>query len=168
MARRTGPQIAGFDELYQRTVGDRPFLGTFLAGHLVVEFLLRCLVQQYDPRLAQHADTLRHHALITLNHQIGTISDPQREVLIAINTLRNRLAHELTYEPTIEELRTLWTQATRAFSDLSDGIDQGAEVLGTLKPGEEIPAWIFSELFVQISYDLHEEYIRRGGDMESF
>ena len=163
-----GNAIANFTDLYQRMVHDRPFVGALLSGHLAVEFLLRQLVRQYDPRLGEHGNTLRHHALITLNRQIGTVRNTQYEVLVSINTLRNRLAHQISYEPTVDELLQLWRQAAQAFSDLTDGISQGIEALEGATNLNEIDDWVFAELFVQISYDLHEEYVSRGGDQEEF
>lgn len=168
MARAKGDEITSFTELYQRMIGDRPFVGALLTGHLAVEFLLRQLVRKYDPKLAEHGDTLRHHALVELNRQIGTISDAQYEVLTSINTLRNRLAHQISYEPTLNELLQLWRRAAQAFSDLTDGISQGIEALEAATNLGEVDDWAFAELFVQISYDLHEEYVSRGGDWEEF
>ena len=160
--------IAGFTDLYQRLVGERPFVSSLLTGHLAIEFLLRKLIGQYDAKLIAHADTLRHHALIGLNLQLGTIDEPQHQVLTDINRLRNKLAHQISYEPTIEELRLLWRQAGRAFSDLTDGISQGIEALDATGNVGAVDGWVFAELFVQICYDLHGEYVVRGGDDETF
>ncbi|WPZ37190.1 hypothetical protein T8K17_26065 (plasmid) [Thalassobaculum sp. OXR-137] len=168
MARDKGEGIASFTELYQRMVSDRPFVSALLSGHLAVEFLLRRLVRQYDPKLAEHGDTLRHRSLIGLNRQLGTISDAQYEVLISLNALRNRLAHEISYEPTLDELLELWRRAAQAFSDLTDGISQGIDSFEAAASLREVDDWAFAELFVQISYDLHEQYVSRGGDLEEF
>ena len=98
MARRRSDAVASFTDLYQRMAGDRPLISALLTGHLAVEFLLRRLVSRYDVRLGEHADTLQHHALILLNHQIGTIDDAQRDVLLEINAPRNKLAHQTSSE----------------------------------------------------------------------
>ena len=160
--------VGSFSDLYERMVGDRPFVSSLLSGHLAVEFLLRRLVRQYDPRLGDHADSLRHAELITLNHQIGTLSDDERSVLVAINKLRNKLAHQITFEPSLDELRQLWRQAAAAFSDMTDGIEQGREALAAAVSVAELEEWVFPELFVQICYDLHNQYVSRGGDQEIF
>ena len=161
--------IVDFSSLYAKMVGAaRPFVGSLLTGHLAIEFLLRQLVRQYDSRLGEHAQGLRHHALIALNYQLGSIDESQRDVLNAINKFRNKLAHQISFDPSIEELRALWQQASCAFSDLTDGISQGIEALQTVTTGAEVEEWIWSELFVQICYDLHGEYVERGGDEESF
>jgi hypothetical protein len=162
------PVIPTFSELYQHALGDRPWLGAFLSGHLAVEFMLRKLISLYDVKLTAFADELRHKQLIDLNGQIGTISAAQKDVLIAINQMRNKLAHQITFDPSIDEMMALWTQAANAFTDLTDGISQGLaemEIEGNLN---SLDAWVFSELFVQICYDLHTEYTERGGDEETF
>lgn len=165
---KPGQEIADFTELYQRMVGDRPFVGSLVTGHLAIEFLLRRLVAQYDARLAEHADTLRHHALIALSHQIGTISAEQRDILTTINRLRNKLAHQISFEPTMKELRHLWRRSGAAFSDLTDGISQGIEVLDSAASVDVVELWVFAELFVQICYDLHGKYVELGGEDEAF
>ena len=93
------PAIPSFSELYEHAVGERPWLGAFLSGHLAVEFMLRKLISQYDPKLTTFADDLRHKQLIDLNGQIGTINTAQKDVLISINQMRNKLAHQITYDP---------------------------------------------------------------------
>lgn len=160
--------IASFTELYEKAVGSGTCVGPFITGHLVIEFLLRKLIHIYDPALSRLADDLNHARLIQLNHDLGTIDDSQRETLVLINKTRNKFAHQITCEPTIEELKALYILAARSFSDLTDGISQGLEVLKEAKSINELDEWVILELFVQISYDLHEEYHTRGGDMEEF
>jgi hypothetical protein len=162
------PTIPTFSDLYQHALGDRPWLGAFLSGHLAVEFMLRKLISQYDVKLTMFADELRHKQLIDLNGQIGTISPAQTDVLIAINQMRNKLAHQITYDPSIAEMMSLWTQSANAFTDLTDGISQGLEEMTIEGNLNTLDAWVFSELFVQICYDLHIEYTNRGGDDEVF
>ncbi|MGR6466373.1 hypothetical protein [Rhizobium sp. PAMB 3182] len=162
------PAIPTFSELYERAVSDRPWLGAFLSGHLAVEFMLRKLISRYDAKLTTLADELRHKQLIDLNGQIGTISPEQKEVLNAINQMRNKLAHQFTFSPSIGEMMALWGQAAEAFTDMTDGISQGLEEMGSEGNLDSIDSWVISELFVQICYDLHAEYTDRGGDEETF
>lgn len=165
---RKATEIGNFGELYDRMSNARPFVGALLTGHLAVEFLLRKIVHQYDNKLGKLADSLRHHALIELNHQIGSITDGQRALLIELNTLRNKLAHQIMFEPTINDLRVLWTRASLAFTDMTDGIEQGLGELNAAKGLMSLEQWVFSELFVQVCYDLHEKYKEFGGDFEVF
>jgi hypothetical protein len=163
-----GSEIGDFGELYDRMTGNRPFVGALLIGHLAVEFLLRKILTQYDSKLGKLSDSLRHHALIELNHQIGLITDGQRALLVELNTLRNKLAHQIMFEPTIDDLRSLWTRASLAFTDMTDGIEQGLGELSTARDLVSLEDWVFPELFVQICYDLHGTYVELGGDPEVF
>ncbi len=162
------PAIPTFSELYERAVSDRSWMGAFLSGHLAVEFMLRKLIGQYDAKLTTFADGLRYKQLIDLNGQIGTISPAQQGVLNAINQMRNKLAHQITFNPSIGEMIALWGQAAEAFTDLTDGISQGLEEMSNQGNLDSVDAWVISELFVQICYDLHSEYTDRGGHEESF
>ncbi len=162
------PAIPTFSALYEHTLGDRPWLGAFLSGHLAVEFMLRKLVSQYDVKLTAFADELRHKQLIDLNGQIGTVSTAQKDVLISINQMRNKLAHQITYDPSIDEMMDLWAQAASAFTDLTGGISQGLAEMKIERSLYSLDSWVFSELFVQICYDLHNEYTEHGGDEEAF
>jgi hypothetical protein len=160
--------ISSFTDLYQKVAGPGTVTSLVIAGHLTIEFLLRKLVAQYDPNLTSLADDLSHARLIELSRQIGTLSNAQAAVLVQVNQLRNKLAHQLTYEPSIAELIAVFEAAARAFSDLTDGIDQGRSALKNVSSIEELEEWVLPELFIQISYDLHHEYVERGGDDELF
>ena len=82
--------------------------------------------------------------------------------------MRNKLAHNITFDPTISELRSLWGLAQAAFNDLTDGIEQGLGKLRAVTRVEDAEDWVYGELFVQICYDLHSEFVDRGGDLEDF
>jgi len=56
--------------------------------------------------------------------------------------------------------------AADAFTDLTDGISQGIEELANCSDISQLEDYVVPEVFVQISYDLHEEYQSRGGDVE--
>lgn len=165
---RIDMSIDSFAALYEKAVGPGTLTAPFISGHLVVEFLLRKLVQIYDPSLTRLSDDLSHARLIQLNHDLGTISDTQRETLVVINKMRNKFAHDITYQPTIPELKSLFVLANKSFSDMTDGISQGLDALGTTESLDDLDGWVIPELFVQISYDLHEEYQSRGGHYEDF
>jgi hypothetical protein len=160
--------IPTFTDLYQHALTDRQWLGPFLSGHLMVEFMLRRLVSQYDQKLTPLAERMRHLELIELNYQIGTIRDDQRSVLISINQMRNRLAHQITFSPSINDMKALWQEAAGAFSDLTDGISQGLAEMDVEGNLDTLDSCVFSELFVQIAYDLHHAFTEMGGDEETF
>lgn len=160
--------VKNFSGLYQHVTEGNRLQSVLLPGHLAIEFLLRKLISQYDPRLSKLSDDLNHARLIELNLELENITNEQRNVLVTINSLRNKLAHQLTFSPTIEELVPLWVAASKAFSDMTDGIEQGLAALNGAKNVDDLEDWELSELFVQICYDLHSIYTDRGGHLFDF
>ena len=157
-----------FTDLYQKAVGPDTIVSYFLSGHLAVEFLLRKNIEIYDSNLTKISNDLTHAKLIALAFDIGAINEQQKSVLVSINKIRNKFVHRITYIPTISELINLYQSASKAFTDLSDGISQGLQGLSSVQEVSEIEEWWISELFVQICYDLHEVYHQNGGDIEDF
>lgn len=160
--------IITFTDLYERTISEGNLISVFLPGHLVLEFLLIKIIEISQPRLLNLAEGLNHYKLIQLVYGLNFINENQRDVLVLINKIRNKFAHEITYSPTIEEIGSLLKKASLAFTDLSDGISQGLEEIKSKNSLDECEYWVISELFVQISYDLHEIYQNLGGDIENF
>ncbi|QDT43456.1 hypothetical protein Pan241w_35570 [Gimesia alba] len=160
--------IDSFTKLYERAVDLQRLMSPFITGHLVVEFLLRKLIQIYDVSLTQHADDLKHARLISLNHNISTITDAQKDALVGINKIRNKFAHRITHEPTLADLKTLFIKCKDAFSDFTDGIEQGLSEIDGAASVDQLEEWEIHELFIQIAYDLHHVYHNRGGDIEEF
>lgn len=160
--------INNFTELYKATVSGDSLISGFIQGHLVVEFLLVKIIGISQPKLLDLAEGLNHHRLIQLVYGIGHISEGQRDTLILINQMRNKFAHHLTFEPTIEEVKQILLKASESFDDLTDGILQGLGEIDAKANIKDCEKWVIPELFVQISYDLHSIYIELGGDMEDF
>lgn len=163
-------KIDGFTDLFEKAVGlrDKSFLSYFIPGHLMVEFLLVKIVEIKMPTLKEFVESLNHQKLIELAHGLGVITDDMKISLAAINRMRNKLAHDLTYEPSITEYRDLTLLAKTAFSDFTDGIEQTLAELDGKVSIDECEEFIFPELFMQVSYDLHEIYQELGGDVEDF
>jgi hypothetical protein len=155
-----------FIDLYFKATNPQMITSSVIAGHLMIEFLLRKLIQAYDPALSKLSDTLGHYRLINLNYDLGLITDKQRGVLVTINKIRNKFAHDITYHPSIRELVELFRLAINAFDDFTDGISQGLFELRSVKRVEDLEDWVLCELFVQISYDLYHEYQSISGDSE--
>ena len=161
-------QINTFSELYEKTVTENNLLSSFMTGHLVIEFLLVRIIQLSQPKLVDFAEGLNHYKLIQLVFGLNHIDEKQKEVLLLINKMRNKFAHHLTYEPTIIELDEILTKASKAFNDMTDGLDQGLGEIEGKRSIKECEDWVIPEMFVQISYDLHDIYQNLGGDMEDF
>ena len=87
-------------------------------------------------------------------------------MLIQINALRNRYAHAIRYYPEVAEILAIFTAAERAFTDYSNGIKEGLVALGSATSFSQQNQWLLAELFLAIVYDLHREYVARGGDEE--
>lgn len=168
MASSSDDSINSFTDLYERAVGDETLISWVISGHLMIEFLLRKLIQITDTRLTRVSDEMNHHRLILLNHDLGTITEKQKATLLKINKLRNKFAHQISYLPTIAELKDLYRMASDAFTDMTDGISQGLGELQGATNAADLEDWVVKELFVQISYDLHDAYHSRGGDIEEF
>ena len=160
--------IKTFTDLYEWTVGNDSLVSSFIKGHLVIEFLLIKIVALSHSKLLSFAEGLNHYKLIQLAHGLGYISEGQKDTLILVNQMRNKFAHQLTYEPSISDLRLVLTRASESFDDLTDGIMQGLDEINGKTSLSDCEDWMIPELFVQISYDLHSVYQELGGDMEDF
>lgn len=159
--------IQCFEELYHYAAGPEEMIAQILTGHLAIEFLLRQLIILYDENLASFSDELSHARLIALSRDIGTISTQRASVLLQINKLRNRFAHEISYHPELSELLTLFKAAKETFTDYSDGLKEGIKEMATAKNIYDLKyKYHISELFLAIIYDLHQEIVARGGDEE--
>ena len=161
-------KINNFTELYEATVSGDSLISGFIQGHLVIEFLLIKIIEISQPKLIDLAEGLNHHRLIQLAFGLGHLTDEQCDTLISINQMRNKFAHHLTYEPPIEDVKQIFNKASKSFSDLTDGIMQGIDEIKGKTNISDCDEWVFPELFIQISYDLHSIYNELGGDVEDF
>lgn len=161
-------RIKNFTELYEATISGDSLISVFIQGHLVVEFLLLKIVEISQPKLIGLADGLNHLRLIQLTYGLGHITEGQRDTLISINLMRNKFAHHLTYKPPIEDVKQIFINASKSFLDMTDGIIQGLDEIEGKTNINDCDEWMISELFVQISYDLHSIYNELGGNIEDF
>lgn len=157
--------IQSFEELYHYVAGPQERLGQVLAGHLAIEFLLRQHILLYDQNLASLSDELSFARLVSLVRDLKIVSDQRSIVLLEINRLRNRYAHEIRYEPEISDLLPIYKAAKGAYTDYSDGLKNAIDEMSTVQSiyGLEYQ-YHPSELFLAVIYDLHQEFIARGGD----
>ncbi|MFM0042142.1 hypothetical protein [Paraburkholderia sediminicola] len=162
----TSQSVELFEELYHYVAAPTEMVGQVLAGHLAIEFLMRRLLSQYDPKLAAHVDDLSHARLVALCHDVGVLSPERAHVLALVNALRNRYAHAIRYDPEVSEITTLFSAAAVAFTDYSEGIKNGLVELRSGGPLCLLNRWLLAELFLAIVYDLHQEFVARGGDEE--
>lgn len=160
--------VQSFSELYEHTVSGDNLLSDFIKGHLVIEFLMIKIIEKSKPQLLQFAEGLNHYRLIQLTHGLDLITDDHKKVLTLVNKMRNKFAHQLTFEPPLNDIKNILEKATNAFSDMTDGLEQGLGEIQGKSSIKECEEWVIPEMFVQISYDLHGIYQDLGGDIEEF
>ena len=161
-------KIETFTDLFFKAAEPSDFISSFIMGHLVIEFLLLRIIEISSPNLVTFAESLNHHKLIQLVSGLGLISDDVKETLLSINGMRNKIVHDISFVPTVQEYKNILLQAQRAFSDMSDGISQSLSEIEGKAQIEECAGFIFPELFIQVSYDLHGIYQDLGGDNDAF
>ncbi|MEJ5168190.1 MAG: hypothetical protein WHU93_03410, partial [Arcobacteraceae bacterium] len=92
--------ISNFTELFEKYIGltqDNSFISHYISGHLMIEFLLVKCVELKTPSLTKFVESLNHRKLIELAHGLNLINADMKEVLISINSMRNKLAHNILY-----------------------------------------------------------------------
>lgn len=144
------------DEYLNYKIENSDLMSGFIIGHLVLENLLIRNIERYDSKIGSHASQLGFASLLKLTHQLELIDSKQKAVIDSINKIRNRFAHDLHYSPLRTDLLNIFKSASRAFSDMTDGLEQGIETLSD-------PCWVYkigdytiADLFIQIAYDLGE------------
>ncbi|MBN3494751.1 hypothetical protein [Vibrio neptunius] len=141
------------DYLFQ-TIEKSDFLSGFVVGHLVLESLMKKAIAKYDSGLGNYADKLKFSGLVGLCFEIGIFTKSQQTTMASINKMRNKLAHNLEYKPTRQEIKELFELAKSSFSDMTDGLSQGIDTLNDPNWKHEIGDYTLSDLFIQIAYDL--------------
>ncbi|WP_146147698.1 hypothetical protein [Photobacterium leiognathi] len=134
----------------------------------MTEYLLVKIAELKQPTLTKLIETLNHERLVELVFGLGELDEPMKETLLAINTMRNKLAHRISYTPSIIEYKNIVLLAQNSFSDMTDGFMQTLEEIEGKSSLDECDEFIFHEMFMQISYNLHELYIDLGGDWDIF
>lgn len=141
------------DYLFQK-VENSDFLTGFIVGHLVLESLLKKKITTIHPGVGNYADRLMFSNLLELCFEMEILDEDQKGTLKAINKMRNKLAHNLRYEPTRNELKDLFIKASNSFRDMTDGLSQGIETLSDESWKHEPGDYTLADLFIQIAYDL--------------
>jgi hypothetical protein len=160
--------ITSFDDLFEAAVDPDGIISSFISGHLMVEFMLVKVIEISSPKLLDFAEDLNHFRLVKLANGLELITDSQADLILKINKVRNKFAHNITYRPTVNEIKQLFTIAKQNFSDMTDGLEQGIGELEGKTKIEECEPYIFSDLFIHIAYDLHEIYQTHGGEIIEF
>ncbi|MCS6235820.1 hypothetical protein [Shewanella baltica] len=141
-------------DLYYRTLEDRPDIGWFLQGHIVVEYMLRKRLVDITGSTSKKLEKSGFYKVLLEAEKYGVVNKDQKVVLEKINSIRNRYAHELDYLPQLSEWLDIWRSAKAAFCDMTDGIEQGLAELESVEKLEDAERFHLNELFVQICHDL--------------
>lgn len=162
--------INSFSELIGKCLltNEDSFFNDFIKGHLMLEFLMIKCVDKALPNEYKKALKLTHRNLINLLFNSNIINKDMKNVLTEINKMRNNIAHKILYIPTYIEYKKILLLAQKASSDFTDGIIQSLEEMEDKTSLDECEPLIYTELFLQLSYDLHEIYQEYGGNMEDF
>ena len=162
-------KISCFTDLFDETfLTESPFLSHFIKGHLMLEFLMLKCVEITFPEKMNHVEKLTHFKLIIFLYDNKIIPLKLKDILISINRMRNKFAHNIAYEPSISEYEEILLEAKSFSQDMTDGILQTLEEVKDKKILGECESSIFVEPFLQLSYDLHSIYQENGGDWENF
>ncbi|MBN2640912.1 MAG: hypothetical protein JXR78_04625 [Victivallales bacterium] len=158
--------IHTYDDLFIRNPNS--LISTYILGHLQIEFLLVKIIEIHNANLYTFSLSLTHQKLIELAWGLKLINSNQKKALLEINRIRNKLAHDITFTPSVKEIIDLYLLAQDAFSDMTDGIAQGLEELkGKEVITEEFEMYL-SDFFSQVQYDLHGIYCEQGGHEYEF
>ena len=141
-------------ELYYRTLEERSDIGWFLQRHIVIEYMLRKRLVDVAGSTSKKLEKSGFYKVLLEAEKHCIVNKDQKITLEKINSIRNRYAHELDYLPTLSDWLNIWRSAKAAFSDMTDGIEQGLAELESVDRLENADRYHLNELFVQICHDL--------------
>jgi hypothetical protein len=93
----------------------------FIRGHLYIENIMAELIKKvYHDSIAALEIGKMYYKKVKLLKAIGAISSELEALLLGINQVRNKMAHQLHYRITFEECFELFVLAHKAGVDFSD------------------------------------------------
>jgi hypothetical protein len=100
---------------------DRPELGAFITGHLILESVLVQLIElKLTDKDRINLFDMSFPSKVNMAKSRGLIDNEMSEFLIAVNTIRNHLAHRLGEEMNFKMMYSLVQIAHRGGVDFSD------------------------------------------------
>lgn len=150
-------------ELFLSHTEDRSLIEVLLKGHLWVE---SCLNRGVRIGLVKpdsvDLDRMPFSRKLDLAHGLGVVRDDLIQPLRLLNKLRNRLAHELTAEPTQDELLQLVSSLDTSIREpvLRAPADSGTGRLGH---------WLFAVLMILEASNMRREWeLENQGALQAF
>ncbi|MBW5456583.1 MAG: hypothetical protein E7C05_17140 [Clostridium botulinum] len=135
------------------------FLHDFLRGHLYLEYILNVLIEKaIKSKHKNEFDTFYKKVCVLKDNKI--IDDNMGKLLIAINKIRNKLAHQIDFKITFKmmfDLAVLSINAGVEYSD--DGIFLNREYSEKSYGIEGIVYELFYNTFCQLLFDNEKYFI---------
>ena len=97
-----------------RVLNSNPMLSVVLGAHLLAEAQLRKVLSEHleEPRALLSDQGPSFRILVNVSEAVGVIGSDLARVLGALNSLRNKYAHRLSFEASAEKVET-FLQALR-------------------------------------------------------
>ena len=100
---------------------DRPELGAFITGHLILESILVQLIElKHTDKDRINLFDLSFPSKVNMAKSRDLIDNEMSKFLIAVNTIRNRMSHRLEEEINFEMMYSLAKSAHKDGVDFSD------------------------------------------------
>lgn len=140
---------------------DNPTMSAFITGHLIIESILVQLIDLKEER--ENTFKKNFPTKIKMCIDLKLITPVMGEYLKKVNQLRNKLAHNLGYRLSFEEVFSLCKEASEAGIDFSDDTIHSDKETSEEWYGTE---GIIQELFQNTAIDLGFVMEEHGGEFQ--
>jgi hypothetical protein len=97
---------------------------------------------------------LSHFELISALSDLGYINNKEKIVLLEINKIRNQFTHDITFFPSVAEIKILFKNAQSAFFEFYEGFSRGLNKLDGIELIDIYEIEIFIDFFMEIVYNI--------------
>lgn len=104
---------------YTENLKEKELLQARILGHLVLEYMIVKSIE-LNGHPIKKIQRLNFPAKVDLAISLKIILANHRNIFIRINNLRNQFAHELDYEPSLQEIHEIVKEAIKEGIDFSD------------------------------------------------
>lgn len=150
-------QIHRQADTINQSLEQRPDVGWFLHGHLVLEYQLKKRLVERRTANRIILDKLGFFTLVTMCHDYKIIDRQKRDVLLRIHALKNNFCRDLMFKPSWVDWVSLWDAAHEAFASVNPehSAEQVAAAATEPMAGfERVNRVSLNKLFVQICQDI--------------
>ena len=146
--------IETFEELTEKILVRGDLLSTYLRGHLMTEFICKKILRVKPNKYLKHIEKMGYYELTKALYELQYINDEEKKVLLEINKIRNSFAHDLTFFPTVVDLRILFQNAHNTFLEFFDGFSRSLKKLDEIEQISSSEIEILIDFFMEILYNL--------------